>query len=478
MGQEPRRGSRTLGYCRVSGAEQGAHGSSLGEQQERLERVAAERRHAPPEFFVEVESASEGKIEKRTELHRLIAAAQPGDVILVDKVDRWSRDLSWGVASVRALVKRGVGWYSISEGIDASTPQGDSQLGIMAWVADQELRRTRERTVGARQRLRAMGFHVEGLAPPGFVTEGGRGKWKLVPDDAAPIVRRMFKLAIDGHSTREIEAALGHIPSFDHGAIARRLRDRRYLGESNTRGAKGKRAGIGEWRPTHQAIIDRATFDAAQLALGRRRNGGRPFMADSRVANYLLRGFARCATCGYILRAQHPMPNASTRHGWYACTRGCGLHARQDDVDPLVEELVLEHLDAERERLKGPLPPPKKQPDLSAERARLVGRLDRILDAIGDGTVSRERAAAKVAACEAEISALDARRAAAEAPLRAPPREEMLAAVDGLRRAWAGMTVDERRAALRGLAELVEIARTGAKWARAAWEVRITWLES
>jgi len=265
----------------------------------------------------------------------------------------------------------------------------------------------------------------------------------------------------------------------DHAAIARRLRDRRYLGESCTVGARSpkSRATAGEWRPTHEPIVDRATWDAAQEALGGRRMGGRPVTGESRVAGFLLRSMAVCGACGARLRSQAPMPGSSTRHaGWYVCL-ACGVHARQDAADARAGELVLERLDRERERLRRPPAPTPKAPDLAAERARLVARLDRLLDAIADGTVSRERAGAKVAETERAIADVDARRAAADPP-RAPARADLLVAVDGLRLAWEGLTTDERRAALRGLATQATITRKGAKWARGAWEIEICWRES
>lgn len=120
MGPTPPTPRRLLAYARVSGSEQEAHGTSLAAQQERFQRFAREHRYPDPLLFVEVESAGEEKREKRVELDRLLAAAAPGDLVLCLVVDRWTRDVVDGVASVRKLLRRGVGWVAIEEQIDAT----------------------------------------------------------------------------------------------------------------------------------------------------------------------------------------------------------------------------------------------------------------------------------------------------------------------------------------------------------------------
>ena len=117
-------------YIRVSGADQDRIGTSPEAQ--RAAHLSYCRAHGLPDpvWYFEVESGSESAIELRDEQIRLQREAVPGDLVLVCAVDRWSRDIVHAVASVRALVARGVRWLSLREGIDASTPQGDSTLGI------------------------------------------------------------------------------------------------------------------------------------------------------------------------------------------------------------------------------------------------------------------------------------------------------------------------------------------------------------
>jgi DNA invertase Pin-like site-specific DNA recombinase len=92
---------RCLAYARVSSAKQDSHGTSLPDQEERFRAYCAANKLPAPIIYTEVESASSEKIERRTELARLLRDAQPGDVVLALYVDRWSRDLPYGVSTRR-----------------------------------------------------------------------------------------------------------------------------------------------------------------------------------------------------------------------------------------------------------------------------------------------------------------------------------------------------------------------------------------
>jgi site-specific DNA recombinase len=165
---------RTYGYCRVSSQHQEERGTSLDGQRDEIERYCRARGWPAPTLFVEVESGGEKGEERRVEQQRLIAETKPGDIIICWAVDRWSRNIPFAVGEVRRLVKRGVGWHSATESIDASTSQGDDMLGIRAWAADMEHKKIKERTVGRREALAAQGFYPygDGFPPRG---RGGGG---------------------------------------------------------------------------------------------------------------------------------------------------------------------------------------------------------------------------------------------------------------------------------------------------------------
>lgn len=282
---------RVLGYARVSGAEQGRHGTSLDAQRAELASYCAARGWPAPDLYVEVESASAARLEARGELERLTRAAEPGDVVLVSALDRWSRDIPHAVASVRALVARGVGWISIRDAIDAATPAGDDMLGIRAWAADLERRRIRERTVLRRKALRDEGLYVEGLAPFGYALGPAR-RLVVVPADAA-LAHELYVL-VPGRSLRGLSALMRERRpdrGWDPGGLRLMLRSRVYLGEVQT--------STGAWVASHEPIVDADTWERAQMALDARRLSASVPRGSERTASWVLRGLARCALGEY-----------------------------------------------------------------------------------------------------------------------------------------------------------------------------------
>jgi DNA invertase Pin-like site-specific DNA recombinase len=480
---------RVLAYARVSGQAQGQHGTSLEGQDEEARRLCRDRGYPEPLIFVEVEGGGLEKEEKRTEQLRLMSSVGPGDLVLCAKQDRWSRSTLHFLASTKAITDKGARFFSIAERFDPSTPEGRFASTMMAANAEMEHARIKDRTVGTRRRLRAAGDHVEGLPPLGYKVE----KRRLVIDpQGAAVVRRLFALAIEGSSVRESAVIILRehpgTPGMDSAGIARRLKDRRYLGESNTIGARGQRGGPrGAWNATHEAIVDRATWTAAQRASASRKMGGRPATGDARNVDFLLRGVAKCGDCGTLMTAHDPGPGGHVNHGgYYLCRRRTtgprprcqGPNVRYRDADAAVGAAVLEHLVALAADLAKPpkAAPGPKAVDWVGERARLLKRRERLVDAVAEGVMSGADARAKMESNADAIDELDRKRAAAEVPAPKVDRGALLSQVDQIRKAWGGMTVGERREVVRMLADRVALHAVPAKrWTRGAWTLGIDW---
>src|SRR3954462_6334279 len=103
---------RVLGYRRVSTAEQGSAGPSLDGQLDDLRRACVAEHFPEPLDFVEVESGSADAQERRAELARLMRMVRAGDLVLVTKLDRFSRDIVFTIASVRDILRRGARFLS------------------------------------------------------------------------------------------------------------------------------------------------------------------------------------------------------------------------------------------------------------------------------------------------------------------------------------------------------------------------------
>lgn len=132
-----------LGYARVSTLQQD---ESL--QRDALQAAGCQR--------IYVDKAS-GKLESRPELDELLAHVRPGDTVVVWRLDRLGRSLRHLLETVSGLEQRGVGFVSLTEAIDTSTPGGRLVFHVCASLAQFEADLIRERTMAGLAAARARG---------------------------------------------------------------------------------------------------------------------------------------------------------------------------------------------------------------------------------------------------------------------------------------------------------------------------------
>lgn len=102
------------------------------------------------------ESAS-GASRDRPELARALDHVRPGDVLVVWKLDRLGRSLADLLTILRELKARGVGFLSLTEGIDTTTVMGELVFGILGAVAQFERAQLLERSAAGQAVARAAG---------------------------------------------------------------------------------------------------------------------------------------------------------------------------------------------------------------------------------------------------------------------------------------------------------------------------------
>lgn len=119
---------RMLGYTRVSTASQDAQ-----LQLDSLLSVGVQRR----DIFSDVTSGSRAAAE-RPGMKRLLKYAEPGDTLVVWRVDRLGRSLIDVLNTVNLLQGGGVALRSLSDGIDPATSTGRLMLNMLATLADYE----------------------------------------------------------------------------------------------------------------------------------------------------------------------------------------------------------------------------------------------------------------------------------------------------------------------------------------------------
>jgi DNA invertase Pin-like site-specific DNA recombinase len=122
-----------IGYQRTS-----THEQNLYLQTDALQKIGCDK------IFTDQISGSK---TDRPGLNELLDFARDGDTIVVWRLDRLGRSLQHLVALVEQLRVRGVGFRSITEGIDTTNPSGRLFFNIVASLAEFERDLVKERTL-------------------------------------------------------------------------------------------------------------------------------------------------------------------------------------------------------------------------------------------------------------------------------------------------------------------------------------------
>jgi DNA invertase Pin-like site-specific DNA recombinase len=168
-----------VGYARISTRDQ-----DPGLQITALQKAGIER------LFLERAS---GAIRDRPELERCLSTLQPGDTLMVWRLDRLGRSLQHLLSILESLQARGVHFRSLTENIETETATGRLVLQVFGALAEFERALLRERTLAGLAELRR-----KGLQGPGRPSKLNRQQLILA--------RRLLS---EGQSIRATALALG-----------------------------------------------------------------------------------------------------------------------------------------------------------------------------------------------------------------------------------------------------------------------------
>lgn len=132
-----------IGYARVSTA-----GQTADLQRDALERAGCDR------LFVDVASGAKAH---RPELDHMMDVLREGDVVVVWRLDRLGRSVQNLVELMNRFQEMGVGFVSLTEALDTTTPGGVLVFNIFAALAQFERDLIRERTSAGLEAARARG---------------------------------------------------------------------------------------------------------------------------------------------------------------------------------------------------------------------------------------------------------------------------------------------------------------------------------
>lgn len=448
-------------YVRVSSAKQVEEGLSLGEQEKRCRAYVESRGWKLDAAHVFVEQGISGTRARRPQLDALMTAVEHDEIayVVTPKIDRLGRNARHNL--------------DLFERFDAASvtlcsPDGREHTDrfvrtLESAIAEREHENISERVRAVTPAKRARGSYNGGPRPYGYDFAGDGG---LVPhEDEAVVVRRLFSEYLSGTPLRTIARTLN-----EEGV-------RGPLGGAWSSGRVGDRldlalyAGIvgGGEQGRHEPLIDSKTWQRVKdlRSASAEREGKRKSGRQSN-SHLLGNGLLMCS-CG---ASMYPRKDSRSRRDTYRC-RGrdersteCDMPAvPRRDLDAAVRGYIagqvlspgLAEGELQSEAKKAGQEAAAEAAAAAARVSKLEARLRRARDLMLDGEIEPDDYATMKDEMSDEMAAArsratEARRLAAQ--LRAPT-EEIIAAVDQIRR----MAADEARDAQSVASQRMAISR-------------------
>ena len=264
-------------YCRVSTDKEDQANSF--EAQQRYFREYIQRQ---PDWELQGIYADEGfsgtSTNKRVEFNKMLHAAELGqiDLIVTKEVSRFTRNTVDALQITRELLRRGVGVLFLNDSLDTRTNDGELRLTIMSSFAQDESRRTSERSKWGQMRSMEKGV-VFGGSLLGYDVIGGK---MTVNPEGAEVVRLIFHKYLQerkGCSTiaRELREA-GILSSkgnclWSSATVTKILKNEKYCGDliqkktytpdylTHEKKYNHGKEPLVELKDHHESIIDRET---------------------------------------------------------------------------------------------------------------------------------------------------------------------------------------------------------------------------
>lgn len=302
---------RVAAYARVSSAKDAALHSVSAQISYYNEYIA---NHPGWDFAgIYADEGITGTKDARPEFQRMLADCRVGkiDMIITKSITRFARNTVTLLETVRELKLLDVDVYFEEQDIHSLSSNGELMLTLLAMYAEEEAR-----NVSENQRWRIQKMFAEGRTNHGRML-GYRmqdGELVIVPEEAE-IVRQIFTDYLSGMGREAICKKLnaqGLITIRKHEwqptSILRILTNEKYTGDMLLQKtyikdfrSKEKRINKGERRQyyvenSHESIISKDVFEAAQAEMQRRRNS--MYLPETCERNNLFTSMIYCKCCG------------------------------------------------------------------------------------------------------------------------------------------------------------------------------------
>ncbi len=309
----------------------------------------------------------------------MIAEVEAGNVavIIVKDMSRFGRDyLKVGFYTEVMFKEKGVRFIAINNGIDSSNQQ-DSDFTPFLNIMNEWYARDSSRKIQAIFKARMQeGKRVSPSVPYGYRRDPDDKQHLIIDPEPAAVVRRIFKLILEGNGVNRIADILyadkilipsayaeKYYPENQHSksfhdpirwtnqTIIHILEKREYMGHtvlgktiSESYKTKKRRKTTEDelmiFENTHEAIIDEETWNNVQRLIETKRRPKKNGAPPCRLS-----GLLYCADCGSKLSHRYNSRNKYDADNSYGCssyrqyTRNCTMHYIRVSV---VEKLILE----------------------------------------------------------------------------------------------------------------------------------------
>ncbi|MCX5784124.1 MAG: recombinase family protein, partial [Elusimicrobia bacterium] len=354
-------------YLRVSTEDQAKEGYSLEVQRETLEAFA--KREGLEIYKIYSDDGISGYTsDRRPALAALLADAKSGkfDLVLVSKLDRFSRNLRDLLNLVEELCSYGVGFKSAGEPFDTTTSAGKLMFQQLGSFAEFERNRIAERVFpGMVKGVQQGNWQGSRYTPYGYKYNKA-AKLLEVVESEAEVVRRIYALYLEGKSTLAIGTILtkqgvrnrkGNY--FGTKVIGDILKNPIYTGkivwnahhyDKTKKTAKGYKYvknspdKIITAQGKHTALISDEVFAQAQKLRAEKRIA----LRKAKPGDYLLSGLMFCGKCNHKYVGASSVSNHRTKatKKWYRCSSRTRSYTtcRNKSVKAEAIEPHLEHM--------------------------------------------------------------------------------------------------------------------------------------
>ena len=296
-----------------------------------------------------IDRAMTGTNDNRTDFQRMMkdSAKKPWDLILVYKLDRFSRNKYEMAIHRKTLRDNGIKLVSVKENIPDS-PEGIILESLLEGMAEYYSVELAQKVKRGQRETRIKGNYCGGGIPYGYTIEKvGNEKKYVIKEDEAIVVRRIFEEYASGKICRKIIDGLTSDgiygrdgKPFRKNAIYGIVQNERYTGVY-----RHKTDGV--FLNTFPRIVSQTLFDTVRLICEDNKLGG-----NSKVDPFLLRGKLYCGYCGKRIIGDSGTSGSGHVIKYYTCsgrknkTEKCIKKSlRKDELEKLVISITLKTLE-------------------------------------------------------------------------------------------------------------------------------------